>query len=85
MHRYQVAALQIPRPAPVRKSETIRNVLNHISEAQRHREKSLGAFNLPGIMFENGHSDDGVKGCLYFLISSLTAFNCVSNNLSIIC
>ena len=57
-----MATLQMPRPAAVRKSETIRNALNHVSDGQRTREKSLAAFNLPGIMFQNGHTGNGLKG-----------------------
>ena len=49
----------------MRKAETIRNVFPHAVDnirSPREHQKSLGAFNLPGLMYENGDTGSGGNG-----------------------
>ena len=62
---HQASQFQVQRPNVVRKSETIRNVFPHAVDnvrSPREHQKSLAAFNLPGLMYENGDSGGGGRG-----------------------
>jgi uncharacterized membrane protein YgcG len=62
---HQVSQYQLQRPNMVRKSETIRNIFPHAVDnlrSPREHQKSLAAFNLPGLMYDNGDSGAGGGG-----------------------